>query len=203
MSPRTPEQFDVIRSQRKQQIKEAALRLFARNGYANTSISKIAREVGMSKGLLYNYFSSKEDLLVSILEDAFRFAAELIEEVRTVSDPVERLRQVIERTLDQVVANADYWRLYTALAFQPAAGGVVEQMMEAGGSPQHVLEFTVEAFRQMQHPDPESEGWLLAAALDGMLMHYLLIGNAYPLERMKRHMLKRFLNVADEEDSGK
>ncbi len=202
MSPRTPEQFDAIRSQRIRQIKDAALRLFARDGYANTSISKIAREVGMSKGLLYNYFSSKEDLLAAILEDGFAFAAALIEEVRAMSDPVERLRLVIERTFDHVAANADYWRLYTSLAFQPAANEVAGRMMEAGGTPQIVFEFTVDAFRQMQHPDPESEAWLLSAAIDGIFMHYLQIGEDYPLEKMKRYMLERFLNVLDGDGGG-
>ncbi|RMD74221.1 MAG: TetR/AcrR family transcriptional regulator, partial [Bacteroidetes bacterium] len=189
MSPRTPAQFDAIRSKRIQEIKDAALRLFARDGYANTSISKIAREVGVSKGLLYNYFSSKEELLAAILEEGFAFAGELLAEVQSISDPVERLRTMIEHTFAHVAEQVDYWRLYTSLAFQPAAGEVVGRMMESGGTPQLVLEFTVDAFRQMQHPDPEREAWLLAAALDGIFMHYLQIGEEYPLEKMKRYLL--------------
>lgn len=46
--------------------------LFARRGYAGTSMSDIAREVGVRKASLYNYYSSKEDLLLDLLERSLR-----------------------------------------------------------------------------------------------------------------------------------
>ena len=46
--------------ERKQEILEAALRVFARKGYDKTSISDIAGEIGISQGLCYRYFPSKE-----------------------------------------------------------------------------------------------------------------------------------------------
>ncbi|HRW21852.1 MAG TPA: helix-turn-helix domain-containing protein, partial [Bacteroidales bacterium] len=63
MSPRTPEQFEEIRLSKHKLILDTAMKLFASSGYHNTSISKIAKEAGISKGLIYNYFDSKEDLL--------------------------------------------------------------------------------------------------------------------------------------------
>lgn len=44
-----------------------ALGLFAKNGFHGTTISTIAREAGISKGLLYNYFESKDDLIKTII----------------------------------------------------------------------------------------------------------------------------------------
>lgn len=192
MSPRTPEQLHLIREKRMQQIKDAALRLFAREGYANTTISKIAQEVGMSKGLLYNYFQSKEELLTAILEDGFAFAAEWVNRLEPGEDMVARLRDMIEQTFAHVSAQADYWRLYISLAFQPAVSEAVGHVMERG-MPAQLWAFTREAFRQMGHPQAESEAWLLAATLDGIFMHALQIGEAYPLERMKQYVLQRFL----------
>ena len=69
MSPRTKEQFEQIRESRQQQIMDAGLELFAEQGYANCSIAQLARHTGISKGLMYNYFESKEALLSSIIED--------------------------------------------------------------------------------------------------------------------------------------
>ena len=66
MSPRTEEQFEEIRESKKNLIQEVALELFATRGYHSTSISMIAKEADISKGLLYNYFESKEELLNSM-----------------------------------------------------------------------------------------------------------------------------------------
>ncbi|MFH0841741.1 MAG: helix-turn-helix domain-containing protein [Bacteroidota bacterium] len=68
MSPRTPQQFKEIREEKKSLIMDAAIILFARDGYHATSISNIARHAGIAKGLMYIYFQSKEELLSSIIE---------------------------------------------------------------------------------------------------------------------------------------
>ncbi|NOR33588.1 MAG: TetR family transcriptional regulator, partial [Bacteroidales bacterium] len=48
MSPRTPEQFEEIRESRRQQIMDAALELFASEGYSHCSISQLAVHAGIS-----------------------------------------------------------------------------------------------------------------------------------------------------------
>ena len=53
--PKTKEQFEEIRNKSKAAIIEAALELFANNGFHNTSITQIAKKAGVSKGLMYNY----------------------------------------------------------------------------------------------------------------------------------------------------
>lgn len=50
-------------------IKASATRLFAKNGYTNTSLDHIATDVGLTKGGIYYYFRSKEQLLLDILDD--------------------------------------------------------------------------------------------------------------------------------------
>lgn len=56
--------------ERKQEILEAALRVFARKGYEKTSISDIAAEIGISQGLCYRYFPSKE-MIYDMALDAY------------------------------------------------------------------------------------------------------------------------------------
>lgn len=51
------------------QIKDAAIKLFARNGYANASLEEIATAAKFTKGAVYYYFKSKERLLLQILDD--------------------------------------------------------------------------------------------------------------------------------------
>jgi len=53
---------------RRAQIVEAAVGLFVKKGYAQTTVSEIARQCGVSKGSLYNYVGSKEDIIYLILD---------------------------------------------------------------------------------------------------------------------------------------
>jgi AcrR family transcriptional regulator len=54
---------------RREQIMEAALRVFAKKGYTRTSNKDIAREAGITPGLIYHYFESKDALLKAIFAD--------------------------------------------------------------------------------------------------------------------------------------
>ena len=55
--------------ERKQEILETAIRLFAQNGFEKTSISDIAREIGVAQGLCYRYFPSKDVLFQTALDE--------------------------------------------------------------------------------------------------------------------------------------
>jgi AcrR family transcriptional regulator len=67
MSPRTSKQYEEIREEKRMLIMDTALRHFAGTGYHSTTIDQIARHAGISKGLMYNYFESKEALLKAII----------------------------------------------------------------------------------------------------------------------------------------
>src|SRR5262249_4864005 len=54
--------------QRRRQLLEYATRRFAENGYHPTSVDDLVNGIGVGKGVFYWYFSSKEQLLVEILE---------------------------------------------------------------------------------------------------------------------------------------
>jgi len=60
--------------QRQQEIMDAAQKLFEKNGYENTSVEQIIRELNISKGAFYHYFESKKDILILLVE---RFAGEM------------------------------------------------------------------------------------------------------------------------------
>src|SRR5690606_40436177 len=84
------------RESRLEDIKNAALKEFYQRGYAATDLRAIAREVGLHVSSLYNYISSKQQLLYLIatqyVEDSTR---SLTEAIAGIADPVERLRSAI------------------------------------------------------------------------------------------------------------
>ena len=72
MSPKTEEQFEGIREARKEQIIRVGMELFSEQGYHASSIRQIAKAANISKGLMYNYFESKEILLIAIVNNGIQ-----------------------------------------------------------------------------------------------------------------------------------
>src|SRR3954447_826117 len=92
--------------ERRRQLLEAGARVFTERSYDDASMADVAREAGISKGLLYHYFPSKRDLFVATLEAV---AAELRE--ITQPDPAlplpEQLVSVLDAYLSWIEEHAD------------------------------------------------------------------------------------------------
>lgn len=68
MAPLSDDQLERKKHERKLQIMQAAIRVFSENGLQLTKMNMIAKEAGVSHGLVYHYFSSKEDVLYQSLK---------------------------------------------------------------------------------------------------------------------------------------
>ncbi len=68
MSPKSQQQLEGMREEKKALIMNTVLQHFANHGFHATTINHIAKHAGISKGLMYNYFKSKEDLLSEIIK---------------------------------------------------------------------------------------------------------------------------------------
>jgi len=76
---------------------DAAVRVFARKGYHAARVGDIAEEAGVAYGLLYHYFSSKEEVLRSVFRETWRALIATIESVEESNEPPrEQLRKVAE-----------------------------------------------------------------------------------------------------------
>lgn len=62
--------FSISQDLRRKEIMEAALHVFGTKGYSRTNIEDIAQEIGMSKGSIYQYFKSKEELFISTIKES-------------------------------------------------------------------------------------------------------------------------------------
>src|SRR5512138_95111 len=80
------------RQARRRRIQEAARTVFAERGYAGASIELIARAAQLSVGAIYLYFRSKEDLYVSLVEDALTVFDVEMGQVRDQLETSKRLR---------------------------------------------------------------------------------------------------------------
>jgi TetR/AcrR family transcriptional regulator, transcriptional repressor of aconitase len=87
-----PKISEERKSERREQILEGARRCFAENGYEGATVTKLEAEIGLSRGAIFNYFPSKEDLFVEL---AVRDSARMSEVWR--EDGLEAVvREVVE-----------------------------------------------------------------------------------------------------------
>lgn len=85
--PRTEEANQQIREDRCKQILEASLKIFARKGLTDTRIADIAAATGMSQGLIYRYFTSKEEVFANLVEGTLQLTLMLAEHAETLPGP--------------------------------------------------------------------------------------------------------------------
>jgi AcrR family transcriptional regulator len=130
MTPRTPSQFREIREERKALLLDTALKLFADEGYHNTTISKIARQAGISKGLMYNYFTSKEELLLEVLSRSMDEIAGYFDPNRDGYVTEEEFEWFIRKIFTVIRGNLHFWRLFYRLLMQKEVRGYMLQFSE-------------------------------------------------------------------------
>jgi TetR/AcrR family fatty acid metabolism transcriptional regulator len=93
---------------KRERILEAAIKVFAAEGFYNAKVSQIAHEAGVADGTIYLYFKSKDDLLINLFEDRMeRVNANLREAIETESTAEARLRRIVKLHLQLVEQNRD------------------------------------------------------------------------------------------------
>jgi AcrR family transcriptional regulator len=74
------------KAERPQEILEAAFAEFSRNGYATTTLERIAERAGVTKGTIYVYFENKEHLFISMVQEFTKGAHEIVQEMYDTHD---------------------------------------------------------------------------------------------------------------------
>ena len=193
--PRTEEQNKEARERMRQKILDAALKLFARDGYDATPVKRIAQEAGIAQGLLYHYFASKEDVVRAIFTECMAQIQDSFAHGRNGNTPAERLERLIRRSFEIVRANSDFWRLTYAIRFQPAVHAGLQPAMEAWIV---AIRETLEThLRDLGFTDPETEAILLFALIDGVSQHYTIQPETYPLDAAEEAMIARYCRAGE------
>lgn len=102
MAPLNDEQLHQIRDERKEQIMDAALKVFSRRGIAGTKMSMIAAEAGISHGLLYHYFKSKDELFTTLVQMAMLGAQDAMKSIYDLQgSPLDKITYLTKEILDE------------------------------------------------------------------------------------------------------
>jgi len=194
--PRSQKQFDDIRKQKKQLIMDTALELFAENGFHSTSISQIATKAGISKGLTYNYFKSKNEVLNEIMDQGFN---EIYDNLDINKDGIlteEEFIFFIKQNFQLLRDNMHHWKLFFSLMLQPKVSQSFYTKYEEKAAPIFNMFFAF--IKKQGSKDPESDFMAIAAMLEGAFLYCVAAPNFFPMEKIEESVIRASFKIIKE-----
>ena len=190
MSPRTEKQNSEIRMQKKELIVATALVIFSEKGYLGTSMQSISKQVGVSKGNLYNYFESKEELLESVLMKGMLEFSEVLSSYATGLSTEEDFEKAIRGNIEALKLNTTYWKLYFSLLTQPQAQPLFQKIF----APflEDYMKVFENYFKSKGDENPQVTSMLLGSSIDGISLGYLMMGETYPIDEVLNKLIEKF-----------
>lgn len=189
--PRTPEQLEEIRKDRKQAIMDTALEEFASHGYENTSISMLAKKANVSKGLMYNYFESKEELLTTIMESGIDDMLPLIDPNHDGVLSKEEFIFLIDESFRLMKEKINFYKLYFSLMMQPSVSKLFGAKLYEVGAP--FIKLFVDYYEKKGSKNPMIEAIMIGAMLDGIGFNYAFNSELYPLNEVIELVKEKFV----------
>lgn len=191
MSPRTKNQFEEIRKKSRDNIEKIALELFAIKGYHATSIAQIAEKAQISKGLLYNYYKSKEHLLNTVVMKIYDEIMQIVQMSKNL--PAEKqIEQMIVETIDHLKKNISLWKLYLFLVHQSEVQKKLTELYEKMRD--EYMNYVVKLFEEIGSKNPTMETLMLGTMFDGIGLNYVTAPNGYPIDEMTDYLIEVFIN---------
>lgn len=157
-------------SRRREQILQAAARLFAEQGYHGTTVGDVCDAIGVGKGVLYWYFPSKEELFSELIQASlYKLRRAQHVAIEGVHDPVERIERGIRASVEFFRADPGFLGLIRTAARYEEFSGLVErgQQIVVADVANHIKDGM--AAGKLRHGDPE----LMAHGILGAIFHFV------------------------------
>jgi AcrR family transcriptional regulator len=197
MCPRSPERFAELREKSKAAILVAATELFAHKGYAGTTTDEIARRAGISKGLVYYHFPSKEAILEALLDTITETTLGL-RALRegSVESRGAALIAFIHAWFGEIRTNPALVKLGIRFHSDPEMIRIARKKQES--LLKHYIGIFSMLFTALGSRDPEAETFLLGSVLDGIGLNYTAMPDAVPLDRIEALLVHYYSHLRKE-----
>lgn len=188
MSPKSSKQFEQIRQEKKKLIMDTALELFAENGFHATSISQITKKAGISKGLIYNYFESKNEILQEITRSAFENIYSNFDLDKDGILTKEEFITFIRSSFRSTVENRQFWKLYYALVLQPSI--LDSYMHNYAKEGQRIMQMMRTFFESQGSTNPEGDLFSVSCLLKGTYLILVTAPEFFPFQEMEDKVIQ-------------
>jgi AcrR family transcriptional regulator len=178
----------------RDQIRDTARDLFAREGYESVSMRRIGSKIGCSPMAIYRHYESKEELLLSICEETFSRMIQLLDETRLQpGTALERLRRCLRTIVDFHLSHPNHYKVTFMTVMPP--GPVAERKVAIGQRAMDRLRAGVRecAAEKGIEVDVEMAAQVLRVAMHGIASMLITSSQCYPWkepERMKEIVIE-------------
>lgn len=158
---------------------DAALKVFAGKGLSATKISDIAREAELSHGLIYHYFSSKEDIFTELVKEALAYSNRAYQQAGKVEGgPLAKLRALMDNFIEDSYSGKGVY-LFLLIIEASTSDNVPEEVKQLMADKEsYNKQFLLPLFRQGQEEgqiiskDPAKLAYLFSAIIKGLALVY-------------------------------
>ena len=192
MSPRYKQQLEEIKRRRRDAILSVALELFARNGYSATTTDDIARRAGISKGLIYSYFDSKQDNLLRLVDDGMENVIAVIRKHDGTLSPDQRFASLVDSWITMIKTNPFFVRLLLQLHLHDD----FRILLKKRGIEYVELHLAHlrDIFADLGSADPDLDCYLLGALMDGLSLNYSAAPDLFPINTIAHWLVSIFVH---------
>lgn len=187
--PRTPEQNIAIRAKTREKILKSSMKLFGQKGFEQTSVNTIAKEAGISKGLIYNHFETKEDIVEGVVYMLMDHGDKILTPNNELESPKHQLKSIIDETFKWMDKESELMAWMLPMAFQigryPFVTNIVATKIKT------TISKSVDLFSRLGFDQPEEEAWYFGAIMDGIGMDHILVEN-YDRNKMHKYLLTKY-----------
>jgi|TARA_B100000315_G_scaffold146999_1_gene136010 TetR/AcrR family fatty acid metabolism transcriptional regulator len=186
---------------KRELIIEAAIKVFARDGLEKGKIADIAKEAGIGKGTVYEYFSSKEDIFQAIEQYVFTDFNLIFDQLSSSSlSPPQKLTALMENALDMFMEMGDVMLILMELWAQAGRGHVhgsdpslfVEYYDDFRQRVESILEDGIKT-GELRKMNKEGVATLLLAFMDGLVWQFVILNEPEKFNKIKSEAIKSFM----------
>ena len=161
---------------RRRELLDAAVRVFAHKGFRAARVGDIAEEAGVAHGLLYHYFRSKDEVLETIFRDTWQLLAVETERIETSGVPLrEQLRRFARIYLGSWLMTPELIGvLVREIARSPQVGQRVDEIAGVFRALERMIEAARERGDVRADCDATFAGWAIYGALEEILTGWVL-----------------------------
>jgi len=185
-------------SPKRRQILDAAVKVFAQNGFYNSKVLDIAKEAGVANGTVYLYFPSKDDILISIFEEQMGELIDYMErEIQKESGSLNKLRKLVSMQMHLIETNSELTELLLVELRQSKKflrSNATDMMSKYIDMISDILKEGIAEGAIDENIDVAIVGTMLFSAVEGLATRWILEGASYSLDKAADTVIKVFLN---------
>lgn len=164
------EAFERADEERKNIILEVGIDEFASKGYEKANINIIAKKAGISVGLMYKYFSTKEDLFITCLQRGTKMLSDSLYNIMESDDKLlvkaERLIRAMVRYSQQ---NSNYIKMYNEITAERDSGRARAMVEEIEGKRSYIYNTSIKEALEKGDVRTDLDPGLFSFFLDNLL----------------------------------